>query len=131
MPFKKGVKNLTGGRKSFKVEFSLKKNIDKFSPKFWDKLHQMIDEKNVEEYLSLELLSFIGEYFKKNQFMGKQLVEKLAELAAGDKKFAMQEFNKIQVKTIPTDITSGGEKINSLADLILTTKNGKGSEDKT
>lgn len=39
--------------------------------------------------------------------LGKMMESK--ELEA--KKFAMAEFNKIQVKMIPQDVTSGGEKI--------------------
>ena len=32
---------------------------------------------------------------------------------AEDRRFAMAEFNKLQVKMIPQDLTSGGEKIES------------------
>ena len=71
--------NKGGGRKSISQEFELVKAIDKFSPKFWAKLHEWID--------------------------------------SGDKtkeQFAMQEFNKVQVKRIPQDVTSGGDKLEAI-----------------
>lgn len=62
---------------------------------------RMYDEakliKNLETY-SVLFWDTLGKWFRSDDEKKQQ--------------FAMTEFNKIQVRTIPQDITSGGEKLN-------------------
>lgn len=81
---KKGNKG--GGRKTIAQEFSVVKAVNKYAPKFWKKIEQMLDDKRPIEEI----------------------------------KFAMQEFNKVQIKTIPTDLTTKGEKIQGV--IVLPSK---------
>ena len=123
------IGNRGGGRKPFKIEFDLAKNISKFSPKFWAELDKMIAGSS-EDVLSDKILKFIGEFYGQDSGEAKDLIEKLIETTTKSKQFAMQEFNKIQVKTIPQDLTSGGEKINNLVDLLLAINQHGSEEDK-
>jgi hypothetical protein len=130
MPFQKGVPNLTGGRKSLPQEFQLVANITKFSPKFWSNLHKMIDCK-LENTLSPTMIEALSRAFENNPRELKDVIETLSTNAIKQREFAMQEFNKIQVKRIPQDITSGGEKLPTplLANINAISDNNSHKED--
>jgi hypothetical protein len=109
-----GRKNNGGARKGagnpgFGKVFLLKENVEKFSPIFWDELNKMV---KTEYVMPKFVQDFINDLKKtKRIYEAKQLIEMYSKIATDNKRFALSEFNKIQVKMIPQDITSGGEKL--------------------
>ena len=108
----KGTKNNKGGNPGYgKLEF-IRKKVDEFCPLWWQEWEAMMNSKpdefvndNVKEILQTLLA-------KGEKYTVKEIIEGLAKGAFQRKQFAMTEFNKLQMKMLPTIV--GGDEGNPL-----------------
>lgn len=100
--------NKGGGRKSATVELEFNKKYNRFQEKWWIELNKMIDG-NAEDDLKPELLDKLKEVFENDEYALKEIVNTLAKGVAYKRTFAMEQYNRLQVKKIPQDIGFTGD----------------------
>lgn len=118
---KNGVGN-KGGNPGYGKSLFLKNQVDKFSPIFWKEMNRIMNAKT-EDYVTKDIVKLIETMMDKSEYQAKEIIKYLARGAMEDKKFAMAEFNKIQVKMIPQTLSSDPDNPLQVGVIILPQKN--------
>lgn len=104
-----GKRNGAGSPGYGKLEF-IKNKVTEHSELWWNEWLEMMNSKP-DEFINDNVKEILKDLIKKDDYAAKEIIKDLAKGAFYRKQFAMTEYNKLQAKMIPQDITSGGEKI--------------------
>lgn len=101
---KGGTGNPGYGKSKFVVE-----QVNKFSPLWWKEWQKMMESKP-DKYVEDNIKKILQEFMKRgDKDMVKEIIGELTKGSLSRKQFAMQEFNKLQVKMTPNIVTGDSE----------------------
>jgi hypothetical protein len=106
-----GTKGNKGGNPGHgRLEF-IREKVSQYSELWWTEWEAMMNSKP-DEFINNNVKEILKDLVARgDKYTAKEILEGLAKGAFYRKQFAMSEFNKIQIKMIPTDVTSGGDKL--------------------
>lgn len=91
-----------------KLQF-VKKKVEEHTELWWKEWKSMMESKP-DEFINDNVKEILHEFTKKGMdYEVKEIVKELAKGAFYRKQFAMSEFNKLQIKMMPTEIKGPGE----------------------
>lgn len=93
-----------------KLEF-IKNKVNEHSDLWWSEWLEMMNSRP-DEFINDNVKEILQDLIKKGAgYDAKEIIKDLAKGAFYRKQFAMSEFNKLQARMIPQDITSLGERL--------------------
>jgi hypothetical protein len=101
----KGTSKNKGGNPGYGKLNYIREQVEQHSKLWWSEWKQMMDSKP-DEFINDNVKTLIQELIKKGDgYTAKEIIKDLAKGAFYRKQFAMTEYNKIQCKMIPQDIS--------------------------